>query len=91
MTEKEAKLANGGGGMAERKVPEVIDQEVIRREASSVLAAGDVSLTELWIEFFARGGMAGLEEFEAFVRGLMTVANTDLQILDLTMDELRNP
>jgi hypothetical protein len=35
--------------------------------------------------------MAGLEEFEAFVRGLMTVANTDLQILDLTLDELRNP
>jgi hypothetical protein len=77
--------------MAERKVPDVIDQEVLRREASSVLDAGDVSLTELWIEFFARGGMAGLEEFEGFVRGIVSVDNTDLQILDLTLVELRNP
>lgn len=77
--------------MAERKVPDVINQEAIRREASGVLADGEFSLTDLWIEFFARGGMAGIEEFEAFIRGIMPVQNTDLQILDVTLLELQSP
>ncbi len=36
--------------MAERKVPDVINQETIRREASGVLADGEFSLTDLWIQ-----------------------------------------
>ncbi|WP_347109376.1 hypothetical protein AAHB33_01955 [Paenarthrobacter sp. S56] len=77
--------------MAERKVPDVINQETVRREASGVLADGEFSLTDLWIEFFARGGMAGIEEFEAFIQGMMPVENSDLQILDVTLVELQNP
>ena len=69
----------------------MINQETVRREATDVLAEGDLSLTDLWIEFFARGGMAGVEEFEAFIQGMMPVESTDLQILDLTLVELQSP
>lgn len=68
-----------------------MNQDSVRREATDVLAEGDLSLTDLWIEFFARGGMAGVEEFEAFIQGMMPVENTDLQILDLTLVELQSP
>ncbi|MFF1829237.1 hypothetical protein [Paenarthrobacter sp. NPDC058040] len=69
----------------------MINQDSVRREATDVLAEGDLSLTDLWIEFFARGGMAGVEEFEAFIQGMMPVEGTDLQILDLTLVELQSP
>ena len=77
--------------MTERKVRDVVNQESVRREATDVLAEGDLTLTDLWIEFFARGGMAGAEEFEAFIQGIMPVESTDLQILDLTLVELQSP
>ncbi|MBT8159481.1 MULTISPECIES: hypothetical protein [Arthrobacter] len=47
-------------------------------------------MAEMWVEFVARGGTASIPDLDAFIAGLMPLGDIDVQMLDVTLHEIRD-
>ena len=66
-----------------------------QRRLVEALEHADLSISDLWLRYFALGGDAGVLEVEAYVKGLMTFAPLEHNILahavNERLDELASP
>ena len=62
--------------------------EEARLEALSLITDRIFTSFELWVAFYGIGGTAEMLEFEAYIYGLISVSETDAQLLSQTLLEL---
>lgn len=61
---------------------------VLRGAARHGLDAGDFTLLDLSLRFWANGGHAEALDLDAFIYGLKNLANPDILVLAWTLEEL---
>lgn len=67
-----------------------MDTNGLRRVARTGLDDGDFTLWDIWIRFSSYGGDADALDLEAFIHALHTLSESDVHVLGLTLEELRN-
>jgi hypothetical protein len=58
-----------------------------QRELSRAFSHAELTVQELWLRYFALGGDAGPTEVDAYVNGLMPMAEFQHNILALAVNE----
>lgn len=53
-----------------------------------VMTAADITVAELWLAYFSMGGSAGEYEVEAYVEGLLSLSDTERDLLAMAANEL---
>ena len=56
-------------------------------QLAAVKGALDIPVSELWIKYFANGGMAGPVELEAYLSGAYEFTTLEHDILAVTLNE----
>ncbi|WP_024366993.1 hypothetical protein [Arthrobacter sp. TB 26] len=67
-----------------------MDTNGLRRVARTGLKDGDFTLWDIWIRFSSYGGDADVLDIEAFIHALHSLSESDVLVLGLTLEELRN-
>lgn len=68
----------------------VVDINGLRQAARSGLEHGEFTLWDIWIRFSSYGGDADALDVEAFIHSLHTLSESDVVVLGLALNELRN-
>jgi len=53
-----------------------------------MLQQNDTTMDELWLKYWANGGSAGVEEFDAYLQGLQDRDDYDKKILAWAVEEV---
>ena len=61
-----------------------------RRRLRDALKAADISPGELWLNYFSIGGTVGEYEVEAYLQGLLSLPETQRDLLAMAANELIN-
>lgn len=56
--------------------------------ALSLIEVGGFSVEDLWLQYYARGGSAGVLELDAFIHDIPLLHGLEVEILQVTLDEL---
>ena len=59
-----------------------------RPGALALVESGDVALEDLWHQYQARGGKAGILELDAFIHDIRLLHGLEIEILSLTLEEM---
>lgn len=60
-----------------------------RRAARSLIESGVLCIEDLWVEYQARGGSADVLELDAFIHDIPLMTGLEVEVLRLTLSELR--
>jgi hypothetical protein len=59
-----------------------------RRQLRDALKASDITPAELWLNYFSIGGSVGEYEVEAYLQGLLSLPETQRDLLAMAANEL---
>jgi len=60
-----------------------------RPTALSLIESGALSVEDLWFQYRARGGNAGVLELDAYIHDVPLLNGLEVEVLRVTLDELR--
>lgn len=56
--------------------------------ARTLIEAGRLSVMELWLQYWALGGNAGILELDAFIHNVPMLRDVEVQVLAEALDDL---
>jgi hypothetical protein len=59
-----------------------------RPAARSLIESGDFCIEDLWLQYRARGGNAGVLELDAFIHDIPLLNGLEVEVLRMTLNEL---
>lgn len=59
-----------------------------RNQLGETMAAAEITVAELWLQYFGTGGSAGEYEVQAYLEGVLSLPATERDLLAMAANEL---